>query len=165
MASATTPGAVRRALTTRLAALTPEAGYRQFAEDDAAWRGVWRVSTDALENAPSVRAHLSFFFDDSETESMGQSRINVAEGYLVSCPVTLRFLYRIRPENEVEDWDAAADAALHAMRDLVNWALTDADVNLAPMDGLAILRTQIENSPWLLVEVAFTADYYLSLTL
>jgi len=164
MADFQTPGQVRQALTTRLAALAPLASYRQLPAADAAWREVYGIGTDRLPNAPSIRSHLSFFFDDSDG-GRGTNRRNQAEGYAIDAPMVLRFLFRIRPNDQPDDWDASGTAALHAVQDLMTWAATSDDVNLYPDDTDLILRFAEDEDHWLLVEVNLRVTYTMALTL
>ena len=158
---ATMPSAVRQALTTRLEALTPLAGYRQ--STNAAWRESFMPSVPEMGKDGNIRNHLAFFFDDTEVIRASLSRGNVAEGLSTVSPMTLRYLYRLRPKNQVEDWDAAGDSAVEVLQHLIDWTGAEATLQITLDDGDAMVREQI-HPDWLLVTIEFVVVYCISLT-
>ena len=153
--AATTPSAVRRAVSARLEALAaPVPGYGQ--DDAFAWRPVYVTDVESLGKDGQHRQHLAYMLDDSEITYGNVSRLNSGEGAVMVAPLVLRFLYRQRPAMLQEDWDSAGDAAVAALSHLTSW--DDADAQIAIEDGGAIVR-EIIDPTWILVTVDLTALY------
>ena len=150
--STTTPWAVRTALTTRIGALTPDSSYRQDTQD------AWRESKTPLvpELMPEVTANLAFFVDDRDFRSVA-SRQNTAN-YRSDSPVVVRFLYRLRATDRINDWDRAAKAAIALLSHLAQYQNEDFDLYF----GESTVTRQILATDCLAVSLRFNAVYYLS---
>jgi len=173
---ATTPDAVRQALTARIARLVVDSscltsgplgvastvmGYAQASTD------AWREAEEPLlpEIEPSIRAHLSYFVDDRNTDDTLRSRSTHDDQPLVRSEVVVRFLYAVRPgANRKPDWDRAARAGAaligHVLQDYA-WGV-DLIVQ-RPNSGQLIRRLPINGGEHLAVEVRVDVIYQLSL--
>jgi len=151
--STTTPWAVRAALTTRISALTPDSSYRQDTND------AWREAKTPLipELMPETTANLAFFVDDRDFRTIA-TRQNTAD-YRSDSPVTVRFLYRLRATDRVNDWDRAAKAANALLSHLVQYQNEDFDLYFSE----TTLTRQVLTTDVLAVSLRFNVIYYLSM--
>lgn len=151
MSSVTTPWDVRAAITARITALVPTSDYYQDTLD------AWRESKTPLlpEFQPEVTANLAFFVDDREFRS--QDRQNSAD-FRADCPVTVRFLYRIRAADRVNDWDRAAKAAKALLAQLATWQPDDFDLYF---NEATLLRQPLATDV-LAVSLRFNVIYFIS---
>jgi hypothetical protein len=124
MTTAYRPEEVRQILTNRIADLAVVSSYRQGDGDR------WQEATEPLvpEWEPATRAHLSFFVDDRDLLDTQRTRSTIDDQPLVQAPMVIRFLYRVRPlrptalddRPKVADWDRAALAGRHLLRELLS---------------------------------------------
>lgn len=153
------PGDVRDAITDRIEAMTPLAGY-SWGSDDA-----WSESEVALvpEWQADTQAHLSFFVDDREAEVDTTTRQLVApdDTMMVVSPMVIRFLFQIRPDQRKTDWDASARAAVHVLREVCRDEY-DIDLICIP-DRRVMSRIPLGVAEFLAVEVRIIARYPLNL--
>lgn len=160
------PDSVHEALTARIAALTPTDGYSSSTANGYAHdvNDVWTASDQALvpEYAPNPATHLAFFVDDRNLESI--------DGYtqdhelLVAAPVVVRFLFQIRPYDQVRDWRASSRAATA----LLAWLMADGwsgEFNVLPASGPLLNRTPVGGGEWLACELRLRVLYSLSTTI
>ena len=148
------PDEIHTAVCNRIAALTPldgyttatASGYSHSAND------AWRLSDQPLvpEFAPSTQAHLIFFLDDRAFENFGS--MTETDALLLNSLCTVRFLFEMRPYDQVRDWRAAGVAGMH----LLSWLSVDGwseQLNIYPADGQVLLRTPVGNGEWLACEL------------
>jgi hypothetical protein len=158
------PDEVHQRITDRIAALVPTDGY---SSDTAAGyaqspNDAWRQASEPLvpESSPSTTAHLVFFVDDRSTENSDGS--TALDEILTSSVVTIRFLFQLRPMDQVRDWRASGRAAAH----LLAWLLVDGwseQFNVLVPEGQFLLRTPVGGGEWLACELRIRIHYALSL--
>jgi hypothetical protein len=154
VAGETTPQAVRQEITAKIEEISVSAAYRQSATD--AWREA--KAPLVVELTPEPLAHLSFFVDDRELR-LARTRQNAAEDLRATAPLTIRFLCRLRPNNRVQDWDAAHAALIALVQQLTAWQPELFDLRWE--DGVASGR--IVQGDYLVCEVHLLALYYLQI--
>lgn len=160
------PDSVHEALTARIAALTPTDGYSSSTANGYAHdaNDAWTASDQALvpEYAPNPATHLAFFVDDRNLESI--------DGYtqdhelLVAAPVVVRYLFQVRPYDQVRDWRASSRAATA----LLAWLTADGwsgEFNVLPASGPLLNRTPVGGGEWLACELRLRVLYSLSTTI
>ena len=150
-----TQGEARQLVTARLAALTPAVGY---AQNSTAW--VESVVPLVPEFEPEPKSHLSFFVDDRDM-SLKPTREGVNGQLLALSLYRLRFLFRLRPNSRITDWDAASDAARAVWRHLLtesgSW---NGDLNLSPAEAGFVTRSIVGDAAFCVVTVALVAEYF-----
>lgn len=160
------PDSVHEALTARIAALTPTDGYSSSTANGYAHdpNDAWTASDQALvpEYAPNPATHLAFFVDDRNLESI--------DGYtqdhelIVAAPVVVRYLFQVRPYDQVRDWRASSRAATA----LLAWLTADGwsgEFNVLPASGPLLNRTPVGGGEWLACELRLRVLYSLSTTI
>lgn len=160
------PDSVHEALTARIAALTPTDGYSSSTANGYAHdaNDAWTASDQALvpEYAPNPATHLAFFVDDRNLESI--------DGYtqdhelLVAAPVVVRYLFQVRPYDQVRDWRASSRAATA----LLAWLTAEGwsgEFNVLPASGPLLNRTPVGGGEWLACELRLRVLYSLSTTI
>lgn len=156
------PAQIREAITNRIAAIVVPDLYRQTAND------AYSEAIDPLlpEYDPSSTVHLSFFVDDRDIENSenSRSRVDYRELPLVQAPVTIRFLYHVRPMSRKIDWDGSSSAATHVLRELLSEPWDGIDLILRP-ERRMISRIPLSNDvgEFVSVEVRLIALYPLNL--
>jgi hypothetical protein len=147
----TTASAVRLALTARIVALTPASSYRQAAAD------AWTESKAPLipELTPETQANLAFFVDDRELRLI--STRQAGADFRVDAPVTVRFLYRMRSTDAVNDWDRAGKAG----EALLSWLASYQDADFDLHFNEATLTRQVLGTDKLALSLRFNVIYYL----
>ena len=150
-----TPAEARQLVTTRITTLSPGAGYAQGA---TAW--VESVVPLVPEFDPEPKAHLSFFVDDRDLSLM-PSRQGTNGELLVIATHRVRFLFRLRPNSRVADWDSASDAARALWRHLLTEAAAwTGALNLSPVEGGFVTRAIVGDAAFCVVTVVFVAQYF-----
>jgi len=146
-----TPAEVRLALTARIVALTPSSDYYQAATD------AWNESKAPLipELTPEVQANLAFFVDDREMRLV--STRQGGTDYRVDAPVVVRFLYRLRSTDAVNDWDRAGKAALALLDWLADYQADAFDLYF----NEATLTRQVLGTDKLALSLRFNVIYFL----
>lgn len=160
------PDSVHEALTARITALTPTDGYSSSTANGYAHdaNDAWTASDQALvpEYAPNPATHLAFFVDDRNLESI--------DGYtqdhelLVAAPVVVRYLFQVRPYDQVRDWRASSRAATA----LLAWLTAEGwsgEFNVLPASGPLLNRTPVGGGEWLACELRLRVLYSLSTTI
>lgn len=111
---------------------------------------------------PGRWAHLSFAVTTPRTlfrSPVESSRLRRGtEGGLVDTTVLVRWVFRLRGDAMVADYDAALDAELVLMKALLGVALTDLHLELVSAD-----RPISPEGEWLIGQVTLTAQHRLSL--
>lgn len=159
-----TPSAVRQAIRDRVLALTPTSAY---SDTSFALTVAWQESKRPLmpELSPTGLAALAFTVDDRDHRS--QPARPIADGGRVAAPITVRFLYPMRPAGpEMADWDRAAAAAEALWDHLLHtdWEGTaglEMTLETEP-DRLFTRRIVGTSEDWILAEVYLRAFYTLS---
>ena len=144
------PWEVRQQITERITALSPDASYQQLATD--AW-----IETKAPlipEIMPDPLSNLAFFCDDRALRLL-TGRQSAADGLRVEATVIVRFLYRLRTQTRVDDWDRAAKAAHALVVQLDGWQPADFDLYL---ENSAIDRQVLTD--FVAVSLRFTVQYF-----
>lgn len=157
------PDIVHAAITARITALTPTDGYSSSTASGYAHdaNDAWTASDQALvpEYAPNPATHLSFFVDDRNLESLdGETEDHEV---LVAAPVIIRYLYQIRPYDQVRDWRGSSRAA----QALLAWLMVDGwsgEFNVLPASGPLLNRTPVGDGEWLACELRLRVLYSLS---
>ena len=137
------PAQARQAITARIADLAPDATYQQGSE-------IWTEAKVPLipELTPEPLAQLAFFVDNRNL-SLTPTRQNAAEDLYFSPIWTIRFLYRLRASDRVNDWDRASAACVALYQWLLAW---NTDLSLLPNDDFANFRVL---GDWVVCELRF----------
>jgi len=153
------PGEIRTAITERIESITPNPAYIWDPLD------AWNEAEIALvpEWQADPHAHLAFFVDDRETEVDGTTRqlVEIEDTMIVVSPIVIRFLFMIRPDQRKTDWDAAAQAAAHLIREVCRDEY-DIDLICTP-DRRLISRLPLGSQEFVAVECRIRARYPLNL--
>ena len=148
-----TAAEVRQALTARIVALAPASTYYQSISD------TWTESKAPLipELTPEIQANLAFFVDDRDLRLVATRQGGT--DYRVDAPVVVRFLYRMRSTDAVNDWDRAGKAAEALLSWLAAYQHTDFDLYFQE----ATLTRQVLGTDKLAISLRFNVIYFLTL--
>jgi hypothetical protein len=140
-----TPASARQAITERIAALVVS-GY----EGDA-----WTEARVPLvpEYDPEPKAQLSFFVDNRQITIL-PTRANALEPLLVGSVWTVRFLYRLRANARISDWDGSDAARVALWKHLLSW---ESELRLSPAPDFSTSRIL---GDWVVVETRFLVKFY-----
>lgn len=159
------PDDVHAAITNRIAALVPTDGYSTSTANGYAHdaNDAWRATDQPLvpELTPNAAAHLAFFVDDRNLDSV--------DGYtqdgelLVVAPATIRWLFQIRPYDQIRDWrgSARSGAALLAHLLADGWS---GEFNIVPGNGQLMARSVVGDGEWLSCELQIRVSYAIRTT-
>lgn len=144
-----TPAEARQAITTRIAELVPDAAYLQTAGE------AWTESRVPLvpEYDPEPKAQLSFFVDNRQITIL-PTRANALEQILIGSVWTIRFLYRMRAQDRVGDWDRSDAARVALWKHLLSWV---SEIRLSPSPDFSSTRPLQD---WVVVELRFLTEFY-----
>ena len=159
-----TPAAARQAIRDRILALTVTSAY---SSSTFALTATWQESRRPLmpELSPTTLAPLAFTVDDREHRA--QQARPIEDGGRVDTPVTVRFLYPLRPAGpEMDDWDRSALAAQALWDHLLHtdWEGTAALDMTLELDPSRLFTRRIvgTSEDWILAEVYLRVFYPLS---
>lgn len=144
---------VRQALTARIVALTPASTYYQSISD------AWTEAKAPLipELTPETQANLAFFVDDRDLRLVATRQGGT--DYRVDAPVVVRFLYRMRSTDAVNDWDRAGKAA----EALLSWLAAYQNTYFDLYFQEATLTRQVLGTDKLAISLRFNVIYFLTL--